>query len=422
MAIRHTTIPTRRRLTICAKYSYIEEEYFIEGTANRYTTPAMATGTIVDGGHPYKTRVMVRRPATAARFNGTVVVEWINVTPGHDLDIDWLQAHDYWMRTGYAWVGVSAQRVGVEALKVWNANRYGSLDVTDHGTITNDDLSYDVFAQVAQAIRHPGSVNLVPGFRVERIFATGHSQSANRLAIYVNSVHPIAPVFDAVVPHGGGGRIRDDLANVKVFKLLSETDVINNQASVRQPGTTNFRSWEVTGDSHVDTQFTANSRKLTQRDGNPQAPALPNSGGRAGAAGRGGAAPNAPAAERPGPPAGAMGVNTSPCDRAPYSHVPFYQVMNAAFDHLVRWVKDGTRLRAHRRFKPQRLAHRPSSCATLAATALAGSDSPNSRCLRASTPVRIPVRVSAASTDHTTTSMRLPLRVCIQRTPAMWPR
>jgi hypothetical protein len=324
-----------------AKYSYIEEEYFVEGTANRYTTPAMATGTIVDTGHPYKTRVIVRRP-TAAKFNGTVVVEWVNVTPGHDLDIDWLQAHDYWMRSGYAWVGVSAQRVGVEALKVWNGKRYGSLDVTDHGTITNDDLSYDVFAQVAQTIRHPGNVNLLPGFRVERIFATGHSQSANRLAIYVNSVHPIAPVFDAVVPHGGGGRIRDDLTNVKVFKLLSETDVINNQASVRQPGTTNFRSWEVTGDSHVDTQFTASSRKLSQRDGNPQAPALPNSGGRAGAAGRGGAAPSAPAAERPGPPAGAVGTNTSPCDRAPYSHVPFYQVMNAAFDHLVRWVKDGT--------------------------------------------------------------------------------
>ena len=37
-----------------------------------------------------------------------------------------------------------------------------------------------------------------------------------------------------------------------------------------------------------------------------------------------------------------MGANTSPCDKAPYSHVPFYQVMNAAFDHLVRWVKDGT--------------------------------------------------------------------------------
>ena len=337
------------------KYSYVEEEYFVEGTANRYTTPAMATGTIVDSGHPFKSRVIVRRPTSVTKFNGTVVVEWINVTPGHDLDIDWLQAHDYWMRTGYAWVGVSAQRVGVEALKVWNAKRYGTLDVTDHGTITNDDLSYDLFTQVAQAVRHPSGINMLPGFRVERVFATGHSQSAGRLATYVNSVHPLAPAFDAVVPHGGGGRIRDDLTNVKVFKLLSETDVINNQASVRQPDTANFRSWEVTGDSHVDTQFTFSSRKLSQRDGNPQAPALPGGAagragaGRAGAGGRGAgpaaAAASATAAAAPrdqGPPQGAMGTNTSPCDRAPYSHVPFYHVMNAAFDHLVRWVKDGT--------------------------------------------------------------------------------
>src|SRR5205085_260537 len=84
--------------------------------------------------------------------------------------------------------------------------------------------------------------------------------------------------------------------------------------------------------------------------GNPQAPALPGAG-RVGTpgAGRGGAAaatPTAAAAPSPArgqtPPAGAMGTNTSPCDRAPYSHVPFYHVMNAAFDHLVRWVKDGT--------------------------------------------------------------------------------
>jgi hypothetical protein len=326
------------------KYSYLEEEYFVEGTANRYTTPAMATGTIVGSGHAYKTRVMVRRPTSAAKFNGTVVVEWNNVTPGHDLDIDWLQAHDYWMRTGYAWVGVSAQRVGVEALKVWNAKRYGSLDVTDRGTITNDDLSYDVFAQVAQAVRHPSGVNILPGFRVERVFATGHSQSAGRLATYLNSIHPMAPVFDAVVVHGGGGRIREDLTNVKVFKLVAETDVINSQASVRQPDTANFRSWEVTGDSHVDTQFTASSRKLSQRDGNPQAPPLPQgAGGRSGRAAA--PAPNAvPAASARGQsaPPGTMGGNTSPCDRAPYSHVPFFHVMNAAFDHLVRWVKDGT--------------------------------------------------------------------------------
>jgi hypothetical protein len=326
------------------KYGYVEEEFFVEGTANRYTTPQGATGAILDGGHPYRTRIIVRRPASPRTFNGTAVIEWNNVTPGHDLDIDWLQAHDYWMRTGYMWVGVSAQRVGVEALKIWNAKRYGSLDVTDGGTITNDDLSYDVFAQAAQAVRAPGRIDVAGGLRVQRLFATGHSQSAGRLATYVNAIHPLAPIFDAVVVHGGGGRIRPDLGSLKVWKLLSETDVLGTQASVRQPDTANFRSWEVAGDSHVDQQFVASSRKLSRRDGNPVAPGVtPGAGRNTGA----GAAAAPPAGGSPGgqagrsAPAGAIG-NASPCDRPPYSQVPFYYVMNAAFDHLQRWVRDGT--------------------------------------------------------------------------------
>jgi hypothetical protein len=340
------------------KYNYVEEEYFFEGAANRYTTPQGATGAVVDGGHKYKSRIIVRRPASAGAFNGTAVIEWNNVTPGHDLDIDWLQAHDYWMRTGYLWVGVSAQRVGVEALKVWNAKRYGSLDVTDGGTIANDDLSYDVFAQVAQAVRAgkgANGIDFVGGLRVQRLFATGHSQSAGRLATYVNSVHPLAPVFDAVVVHGGGARIRTDLGNLKVWKLLAETDVLSSQAAMRQPDTANFRTWEVAGDSHVDTQFTASSRKLTQRDGSPIAPGFaPGGGGRGAAApsrassSASQAAPSVAAASaargrgaQSGSAASGMG-NASPCDRPPYSHVPFFHVMSAAFDHLQRWVKDGT--------------------------------------------------------------------------------
>jgi hypothetical protein len=198
---------------------YVEEEFFIEGTANRYTTPAQETGAVADSGHPYRTRVVVRRPAAAGRFNGTAVVEWNNVTAGHDLDIDWFQTHDHLMRSGYAWVGVTPQRIGVEALKVWNAKRYGSLDVTDGGKVTNDDLSYDIFAQAGQAVR--ASTNRLMGdLRVQRMFATGHSQSAGRLGTYVNSVHPIGRVFDAVILHGGGGRVRSDL-DIPVWKLLA---------------------------------------------------------------------------------------------------------------------------------------------------------------------------------------------------------
>lgn len=174
---------------------YVEQEYFYSGTANRYETPAGATGTVTDGNHKYQTRLVVRRPADPKKFNGTVIVEWNNVTSGHDLDIDWYQIHDYLIRAGYAWVGVTAQRIGVEALKVWNKDRYGSLDVTADGTIMNDALSYDIFADVGRAARHPNGVDFLSGFKVQRVFATGHSQSSGRLATYVNSVHPLDPVL-----------------------------------------------------------------------------------------------------------------------------------------------------------------------------------------------------------------------------------
>ncbi len=314
---------------------YIEQEFFIEGTANRYTTPAASTGAIVDAGHRYKTRIVVRRPATQAKFNGTVVVEWNNVTAGHDLDIDWFQAHDYLIRSGYAWVGVTPQRIGVEALKVWNAKRYGSLDVTAGGAVANDDLSYDIFTAAAQVIRRqgsPGSPDVMGGLRVERMFATGHSQSASRLATYVNAVHPLQHVFDAVIIHGGGGRIRTDL-DVKVWKLSSETDVLNGQAASRQPDTDKFRHWEVAGDSHVDLQFVTYSRQLSQRDGSPVAPGFTPGGAPRGAT---------PAAAPVAPQAARGTTNAGGCDRPSYSHIPFYFVMDAAIDHLVKWVKDGT--------------------------------------------------------------------------------
>jgi len=310
---------------------YVEEEFFIEGTASRYTTSALETGTVVDGGHPYKTRLVVRRPATAARFNGTVVMEWNNVTAGHDLDIDWFQTHDHLTRAGYVWIGVTPQRIGVEALKVWSAKRYGTLDVTNGGMITNDDLSYDIIGQAAQAVRNPGPINVLGGFRAARIFATGHSQSAGRLGIYVNAIHPLHHVFDAVILHGGGGKVRTDL-DIPVWKILSETDV-QNQAVNRQPDTKRFRTWEVAGDSHVDFQFVSYSRQLSQRDGNPIAPGFTPGG-----AGRG----TAPAGSAPATPPPARSGNPGGCDKPSYSHVPFYQVFDAAIDHLVRWAKDGT--------------------------------------------------------------------------------
>src|SRR5437868_6676947 len=57
---------------------YIEQEYFYSGVANRYDTTDGATGKVTDGNHKYQTRIVVRRPIDAKKFNGTVIVEWNN--------------------------------------------------------------------------------------------------------------------------------------------------------------------------------------------------------------------------------------------------------------------------------------------------------------------------------------------------------
>lgn len=291
---------------------YVEEEYFIEGRANRYSAPELATASILDGGHRYKTRLVVRRPP-ATDFNGIVVVEWINVTGGPDKDIDWWQSGEHFVRNGYAYVFVSAQQMGIDTMKAWSPARYESLDVTHDGMATRDELSYDIFSAVGKAINRvgetsaAGDVDILAGLKAEQIIATGHSQSASRLATYLNNVHPLEPVYDGVMVHGGGGRIRDD-ESVKIFKLMAETDM-QRRAAMPQPDTDNFRQWEVAGSSHVDVPFEIEYAKVRNlREGLPTSNVQPRD---------------------------------QECELPPYSRVPFRDVMNAAFEHLVVWIRDG---------------------------------------------------------------------------------
>ena len=227
------------------KQGYVEEEFFIRGSARSYDIPRdqMSNGTANAATHPYVARLVVRRPAAAGKFNGTAIVEWTNVSEGFDNEVDWFHSADHLVNAGYAWVGVSAQNVGVSAMKQWSPSRYSSLDVTDGGTVMGDALSYDIFTAAGQAVRGRAAASVMGSLKVQRVIATGHSQSAGRLATYFNAVHPLAPVYDAVVLHGGGGKMRTDLG-VKIWKLLSETDVLG-QVAARQPDSDKFRTWAV---------------------------------------------------------------------------------------------------------------------------------------------------------------------------------
>ena len=74
---------------------YVEEEFFVSGTASAFTSaaPLGSDGrwTATPGETAaYTTRVLVHRPASRRRFNGTVIVEWLNVSGGVDAAPDWI--------------------------------------------------------------------------------------------------------------------------------------------------------------------------------------------------------------------------------------------------------------------------------------------------------------------------------------------
>lgn len=318
-----------------ARQGYVEEEFFLSGVANRYNTPAGARGSVLDTDHSYLTRIVVRRPRQAARFNGTAIVEWYNVSQGHDGEFEWFQVYEHLLRGGYAWVGVSTQAVGVNALKEWSPARYGMLDVSRGGTMQGDALSYDIFSAAALAVRGRGTKEIMGGLRVQRLIASGHSQSAGRLYTYFHSVHPLtSKMYDAVVLHGGGGRVSPDL-NVKVLKYLDESDVMG-QANNRVPDSSGYRQWEVAGSSHLDAQFSRSMAALGLRvsgmrpvEGSPTITGPSISGGEKG----NGAAGNGAGPENEGSNGG--------CAQPPFSRVPSFHVLGAAFDATHRWLVDG---------------------------------------------------------------------------------
>lgn len=180
---------------------YTLEEFFLESTATRYESagPARADGywqVTPAGQAPFATRLVVCRPSDPGGYTGTVIVEWLNVSAGFDAPAHWMLTHRQVVRAGWAWVGVSAQRAGIEggsifdaageepdpgsrramvlpALKESDPGRYGALHHP------GDAFSFDIFSQAARAIRDGGVLGPLP---VECLLATGQSQSAIHLA------------------------------------------------------------------------------------------------------------------------------------------------------------------------------------------------------------------------------------------------
>jgi hypothetical protein len=289
-----------------ASLGYIEEEYFLEGEAQRFiVTDTPVDGRFVSekeaGSAPYRTRLLVRRPLDPAAFNGTLIVHWTNVSIG------WENIEDFEAITdGFAFIAVSVQGVGLDgfpgvpfALKAWDPERYGSLQ------LPGDAYSFDIFSQAALAVGTGGArqgVDPLDGLTVKHRVAEGDSQSASRLISQLNGVQPIDPAFDAYVSvidfgpfasfddrvHDEAGEVeytpegfaaadipmaqkRDDLG-VKILAISSESEARARQ-SVAQPDTDTHRAWFVAGAAHMGAMPV--DVDTSERDGLPSLPLPP---------------------------------------------------------------------------------------------------------------------------------------------------
>jgi hypothetical protein len=304
------------------EHGYVEEEWFLTGDAPTYG-PAPGTdlgndgnwSTVATGTERFATRLLVRRPTDGARFDGAVVLEWLNVSGGIDLDPVWAQSSAEMLRAGNTWIGISAQRAGVngppltrgfsQPLELWDPERYGTLD------IPSDDVSYGIFTAAARLAR---AGELTGGVPVDIVIAAGASQSANRLVTYVNAVQPLEGVVDAFLIHGRVGttcpalaadvpspdpvvfRTHDHAAPVLV--LESEFDTLRSW-SARQPDSERFRLWELAGSTHQDEFVERTLNAQFERD---------------------------------------LGHGMGGCDCA-VNDMPFHYVENAALSHLRSWVR-----------------------------------------------------------------------------------
>ena len=66
----------------------------------------------------------MQTPIDVTKFNGTVLVEWLNVSGGIDTPAVWMMAHREIARAGYAYVAVSAQKVGVDGGRNHHRHRH----------------------------------------------------------------------------------------------------------------------------------------------------------------------------------------------------------------------------------------------------------------------------------------------------------
>ena len=210
-------------------FKYEAREYFVSGTAN---------------GQPYRTRIVVRKPADNARFSGLVLVESMHGSGAAHM---FEGTSIYTMSSGHA--AVEILTTPPMQLVEHNEARYRDLQLA--GGQTNE-----ILAQVGSLVR---SGTPLGGLPVRRMVLSGTSMTAGVLINYlpahmVYRTPQMQRIFDGFMPASNGATIPEiDVPLVHLPTMHEVSGNITRRQDGDEPGK-QYRLYEFSGIAHVDTR------------------------------------------------------------------------------------------------------------------------------------------------------------------------
>jgi hypothetical protein len=338
-----------------AAQGYVEEEYFLHGTADAYRRDPSGKLAVLTKDVPYGTRIVVRRPRDAGKFSGVVHFEPIHPSQGGTSH--WVTMSGYMMAHGDIYVaaglGDDAPSRAISAkgpvptaqsqvLQWFDPQRYGAIQWP-----AEDGIRYQVMADMGALLRSDTPQNPLRGLKVRRILVGGWSFTGSVQRTFINEgFHDRArlpggkPVFDGYLigissRWNGGGYIplnsqepvtrNDDPRrtlkpiDVPVIEFMSEFEVGTG------PGPQTPDSDAKVG-AHRLYQLGAVVHGASMIDGNPPREKRPNF---------------VQLAAKGYPVAGAKGEEALNVCPLPISDVPHGALARAAVENLRLWTDKG---------------------------------------------------------------------------------
>ena len=223
------SLPPSRGL---ARYGYDAREYFISGTAN---------------GKPYKTRIMVRKPANNRKFSGLVIVEAMHPSgAAHMFEF----TSDYSMTSGHMAVEVVTN---LTELLAQNKERYKELKI-------DPDQASEVLAEAGALIKEKKAGTPFAGLQIRKMVLLGTSATAAILMAYLPAhmvfrTPEMERIYDGFLPMSTGATPRP--VDVPLIEVPTMTEVSGGNVTTRPDGDAagdQFRVYEFAGMAHVDSR------------------------------------------------------------------------------------------------------------------------------------------------------------------------